>query len=197
MLETPEPDRQPVKSGQPPVRRALMVGMMGVIVAAGLSARLASHQDATPAAQTPARQAATAALPSHALQSAAQFNLIAPENAATALARSGMSPDQQANILAAVKRRDYRLVEMPIYDNAGTGGVVSVRSGAFTQQVALSSVKPTTVILPILISGEVDIVPVSNPGVTGIASAAITSLGPIALPVIHNDEYLVLDVVAQ
>jgi len=197
MLETPEPNRQPEASGAPPLRRTMMVGMMGIAVIAGLSSRLAHHQDATPATPPATHQSAPALPKGHAVTAAAQFDLIAPEHAAQALARSGLPADQQASILAAVKRRDYRLVEMPIYDNSGAGGIVSVRSGMFAQQVALSSVKPTTVILPIRISGEVDIFPVSDPGVAGIAPAAITSTGPTALPIIQRDEYLVLNVIAQ
>ncbi|MBS4073960.1 hypothetical protein KGY14_02005 [Ameyamaea chiangmaiensis] len=198
MLETPEPDRRPDPQGAPPVRRAMFYGMIGVIAVAGLTRGLSAHHDAVPAPQPAAQQApATPALPGHALQAAGQFNLIQPDRAAQALARTALPPDQKAEILAGIARRDYRLVEMPIYDNAGTGGIVSVRSGGISQQVALSSTKPTTVVLPIRISGEVDILPVSDPGLSGISPGAITSLGPTALPTIHKDEYLVLDVIAQ
>ncbi|NHO19112.1 hypothetical protein GOB90_09035 [Acetobacter oeni] len=127
---------------------------------------------------------------------AAEFALIAPEHAAKALRDAGYSVSEQAKILAGIKRREYRLVNLPFFDAGGHGGAVSVQSGPVTRIVPLSG-KPVSVILPILISGEVQVNPVSDPGAAGLEPGALTILGPMALPTIHHDEYLTMTVIAQ
>lgn len=125
-----------------------------------------------------------------------QMSLIAPEKAAQALASSGYSEKEQADILAGIKRRDLRLVAMPIFDATGTGGTVSVVCGTTHRTVALQPT-PTVLILPITIAGNVDILPVSDPGVTGIGAGVVTLFGPQPLPVMHQGESLGLTVIAQ
>lgn len=125
-----------------------------------------------------------------------QMSLIAPEKAAQALASSGYSEKEQADILAGIKRRDLRLVAMPIFDATGTGGTVSVVCGTTHRTVTLQPT-PTVLILPITIAGNVDILPTSDPGVTGIGAGVVTLFGPQALPVMHQGESLGLTVIAQ
>ena len=125
-----------------------------------------------------------------------QMSLIAPEKAAEALAGAGYSEKEQADILAGIKRRDLRLVAMPIFDATGAGGTVSVQCGT-TQRVVHLQPTPTVLVLPITIAGNVDILPVSDPGVTGIGGGVITLFGPEALPVMHQGESLGLTVIAQ
>lgn len=125
-----------------------------------------------------------------------QFSLIAPEKAAQALADSGYSEKEQADILAGVKRRELRLVAMPIFDATGAGGTVSVICGT-TQRTVLLQPKPTVLVLPITVSGNVDIVPVSDPGPAGTGSGVITMFGPQALPIMHQGDTLGLTVIAQ
>ncbi|MBB2202191.1 hypothetical protein [Gluconacetobacter tumulisoli] len=200
MTQVPDPATRPApdESG-PGSRRALWYGLAaGVIVAAGFSARMAN--DSPQRAPAPAISDGTTAgaIPAaaHTLTAAEQFAMISPDNAPQALAQSGLTPNQQATILAGIRRREYRLVRMPIYDEAGTGGVVTVRSGGIAQTVPLGA-QPRVVLLPIRISGEVDITPVADPGPAGVAPGAITVLGPTPLPVIHRDEMLVLNVIVQ
>ncbi|ACI51826.1 conserved hypothetical protein [Gluconacetobacter diazotrophicus PA1 5] len=193
----PEPRATPDEAG-PGKARPLWYGLAaGVIVIAGFSARMAHEQaQPAPAPAISADGAAGAAGSAHVLNSTQQFAMISPDNAPRALQQSGLTPDQQARILAGIRKREYRLVRMPIYDQGGTGGVVTLSSGGITQTVPLTA-QPRTVLLPIRISGEVDIVPVSDPGVAGLAPGAITVLGPTPLPIIHRDEMLVLDVIVQ
>jgi hypothetical protein len=201
MRQTPDPEARatPDEAG-PGKGRPLWYGLAaGMIVVAGFSARMAHEQGQPAPAPAPAissgAEGATAGAAT-VLSSTQQFAMISPDNAPRALQRSGLTPDQQARILAGIRKREYRLVSMPIYDQGGTGGVVTVRSGGITQAVPLTA-RPRTVLLPIRISGEVDIAPLSDPGVTGLAPGAITVLGPTPLPVIHRDEMLVLDVIVQ
>ena len=128
--------------------------------------------------------------------SALPLRLIAPEQAAQALAASGYSAQEQADILAAVKRRDLRLLVMPIYDAAGTGGTVSLLCGPWHRTVALAAT-PTTVILPIAMAGSVDIVGLSSQGITGINSGVITAFGPQVLPPLATGQHLHVSVIAQ
>ncbi|RDI40505.1 hypothetical protein C7453_101299 [Gluconacetobacter liquefaciens] len=200
MRQTPDPEARaaPDEAG-PGKGRPLWYGLAaGMIVVAGFSARMATQSEHPAPAPAPIVSDAThgAAAGANALTSTQQFAMIAPDNAPRALQQSGLPPDQQARILAGIRKREYRLVQMPIYDEAGTGGVVTVSSGGITQTVPLSP-KPRTVLLPIRISGEVDIAPVSDPGPAGVAPGAITVLGPTPLPVIHRDQMLVLDVIVQ
>ncbi|MBB2189129.1 hypothetical protein HLH34_04020 [Gluconacetobacter azotocaptans] len=197
MTQVPDPATRPAPDDSGPgSRRALWYGLAaGVIVAAGFSARMANEAPRPAAAVS---DAAGGAMPAaaHSLTAVEQFAMVSPDNAPQALQQSGLSPDQQATILAGIKRREYRLVRMPIYDEAGTGGVVTVRSGGIAQTVPLGA-QPRVVLLPIRISGEVDIAPVVDPGPAGVAPGAITVLGPTPLPVIHRDEMLVLNVIVQ
>ena len=199
MRQTPDPEARaaPDEAG-PGKGRPLWYGLAaGMIVVAGFSARMATQSDHPAPAPAPiVSDAARGVAAANALTSTQQFAMIAPDNAPRALQQSGLPPDQQARILAGIRKREYRLVQMPIYDEAGTGGVVSVSSGGITQTVPLSP-RPRTVLLPIRISGEVDIAPVSDPGPAGVAPGAITVLGPTPLPVIHRDQMLVLDVIVQ
>lgn len=62
--------------------------------------------------------------------------------------------------------------------------------------VALQT-NPTVLILPITVAGNVDILPVSDPGIVGIGSGVITMFGPQVLPVMHQGDSLGLTVIAQ
>lgn len=200
MRQTPEPEARATPDEAGPGRgRPLWYGLAaGMIVVAGFSARMATQsQHPAPVPAAIAGDAANGTVSAaNTLTSTQQFAMIAPDNAPRALQQSGLTPDQQARILAGIHKREYRLVQMPIYDQAGTGGVVTVSSGGITQTVPLTA-RPRTVLLPIRISGEVDIAPVSDPGPAGVAPGAITVLGPTPLPVIHRDQMLVLDVIVQ
>ncbi|WP_025860665.1 hypothetical protein [Acetobacter papayae] len=181
---TPQPAIQP-RSG-----RAVMLGAAFCLMAAGW----AGFHAMAPAKQTDATQ--DNATQDVQGQSAMPLRMIAPEQAAQALAASGYSAKEQADILAAVKRRDLRLLAMPIYDAAGTGGTVSVLCGPWQRTVPLSAT-PTTVILPIAMAGSVDIVGLSSQGVTGINSGIITAFGPQVLPPLSNGQHLHVSVIAQ
>lgn len=125
-----------------------------------------------------------------------QFSLISQDKAAEAMAMTSFSEKEKADILAAVKRRELRLVAMPIFDAGGAGGTVTVLCGT-TRQTVLLQPKPTVLILPITVSGNVDIIPSSDPGAAGIGSGVVTMFGPQALPVMHKGDTLGLTVIAQ
>lgn len=125
-----------------------------------------------------------------------QMSLIAPEKAAEALASSGYSEKEQADILAGIKRRDLRLVAMPVFDTTGAGGTVTIACGTTHRTVSLTPT-PQVLVLPITVAGNVDMVPVSDPGVTGIGAGVVTMFGPEALPVMHQGDSLGLTVIAQ
>lgn len=201
MSQRPDPLRkeQPEAEASGSGLRLMVAAVAGLTLVAGGGAWLrGATTDPAPAAQplpqtAPAQPAATG---QKGLQIAGQFALISPDHAAKALRNAGYSSNEQAQILAGIKRREYRLVSLPLFDAGGAGGVVSVQSGPVTRVVPLSQ-KPVSVVLPILVSGEVQVTPVSNPGVTGIEAGALTVLGPMVLPIIHNDEYLTMTVIAQ
>ncbi|MBS0985882.1 hypothetical protein [Acetobacter thailandicus] len=127
---------------------------------------------------------------------ATQVRLISPDSAAEALSHSEFSPDEQSQILAAVKRRELRLVEMPVFDAAGSGGIVTISCGTMSQTVHLAPT-PKTLILPITVAGTVSVTPASDPGMSGIGTGVITMFGPQALPVIHGGQTLSMTVIAQ
>lgn len=133
-----------------------------------------------------------------AVHAASQFAMIAPEKAAAALKHSSLTPSQQSTILAAVKRRDVRLVAMPLADATGqTGQTVTVSSAGITQTVVLSA-KPKGVLLPIRDVGEVMIAPVTTPQADGMHIVALTALGPQMLPTLAStNQQLILDVIVQ
>ncbi|MBO1361367.1 hypothetical protein J2D73_16395 [Acetobacter sacchari] len=193
MNQGPDPLRelQPQTETSSSGLRVLVAAVAGITLIAGGGAWL--NHASRPAAQ---QQEKTAQPAGRQLTFGAEFALIAPEHAEQALQSAGYSASDQARILAGIKRREYRLVTMPIFDASGAGGVVSVQSGVITKMVTLSQ-NPVSVVLPILISGEVQISPVSDPGVTGMQPGALTVLGPTLLPTIHRDEYLTMTVVAQ
>ncbi|NHN89670.1 hypothetical protein GOB81_13720 [Acetobacter sp. LMG 1627] len=148
------------------------------------------------AAASGTQQTSGSALAEGQLAATAQLAYIAPEHAAQALRKAGYSTEEQARIMAGIKRREYRLAIMPVFDAGNTGGTIAIQSGSMRKVVVLSP-KPQSIVLPITVAGEVTITPLSNPGVTGIATGAITVLGPEALPVLHQDEALLLSVLVQ
>ncbi|MDG6094163.1 hypothetical protein LOC54_03370 [Acetobacter sp. AN02] len=202
MIPPPEPQLQEQpepQSGRPGMR--LLMAAAGVMLVTGGAAWFTAGQSGGGRQSDPTGNPA----PSQAVQETdgnrtgvpvVGLALIAPENAPQALRKAGYSPADQERILAGIKRREYRLVHMPVFDAGGQGGVVSVRSGIMTKVVHLSP-RPQDIILPILFSGEVRITPLSAPGEGGVQPGALTVMGPVILPVIHDDQYLILDVVAQ
>lgn len=133
-----------------------------------------------------------------AVHAAAQFAMIAPENAAQLLRHSNFTPDQQQSILAAVKRRDMRLVQMPIADASGqVGQTMNVSSAGLSQNVVLTG-KLQSVLLPIRDIGEVSLTPVTVPRPGGIQVVALSALGPELLPNLSSlDQQVILDVIVQ
>ncbi|MDL2170328.1 MULTISPECIES: hypothetical protein [Asaia] len=128
----------------------------------------------------------------------AQFALIAPGQAPSALAHSGFDTQQRANILAAVKNRRMRLVRMPIAQIAGLPGQsIAITSGGLTQRLTL---KPElqAVVLPIYLAGEVTISPLTQPPAGGLETGILTALGAQVLPTLASlDQQIVLDVIVQ
>lgn len=148
------------------------------------SVAAAEHQQAPSAAEAPPQ------LP------AMQMALVAPDHAAAALRRAGYPPDILANLLAGIRRREFRLVEMPVFDADGTGGSVTITSGPLTTTLPLTA-KPQIVVLPIAISGEVSFTPAPASAGKGIHAGVISVTGPLELPVLHGSETLRAMVIAQ
>ena len=190
MTRPADPTPTPQPSLQPRNGRAALLGVAFCVMVAswaGFRAMAPAGQSDAPKDDAAQDMQTGSALP---------LRMIAPEQAAQALAASGYSLKEQADILAAVKRRDLRLLAMPIYDAAGTGGTVSLLCGPWHRTVALAAT-PTTVILPIAMAGSVDIVGLSSQGAAGINSGVITAFGPQVLPPLVTGQHLHVSVIAQ
>ncbi|AOX19135.1 hypothetical protein [Kozakia baliensis] len=210
MMHRPDPELQrlPPHSVQEGASDARPGGALGVKLAIAAAALLASGALAThnfyssDHKTTPAQSAQianqTPAAPHQPIHAAAQFAMIAPENAARALQKSRFSQDQRAQILAAVKRRDVRLVEMPVADASGqVGQAVSISSAGITQTVVLTG-KLQSVLLPIRNAGEVTVTPVTQPRTGGLQTGVLTALGPEVLPTLSSlAQQIILDVIVQ
>ncbi|RBM06412.1 hypothetical protein [Novacetimonas cocois] len=125
-----------------------------------------------------------------------EMPMIAPERAADMLQFTSFDINQKNAILAALKRHEIVLAEMPLYDMGTGSSVVSVESMGLTQIVHLTG-RPRTVVLPIRIAGEVTIRAVNDPGAAGLHAGAIFVPGPTPLPVLYKDGQLVIGVVVQ
>ncbi|GBQ09690.1 hypothetical protein AA14362_2344 [Acetobacter cerevisiae DSM 14362] len=197
MTHSPDPayKAQTEKEEKPSHFRLLMVALATCALVAGAGYHYSGSstgESTAPLAGGAADQNSGTAQP----RPGVQFSLIAPDKAADALAMSSFSEKEQADILAAVKRRELRLVAMPIFDATGAGGTVTVICGT-TRQTVLLQPKPTVLILPITVAGNVDIIPSSDPGNVGIGSGVVTMFGPQALPIMHQGDTLGLTVIAQ
>ncbi|MFT9251971.1 MAG: hypothetical protein ABF567_02725 [Acetobacter okinawensis] len=195
MQNKPDPawQPQPQAAERSPNMRLGLIGMAACVLMAGAGLHFYGAGKAQPGNAV----AADSAIGADSQRMGLPLNVIAPQNAAQALAGSSFSAQQQTDILAAVKRRDVRLVAMPVYDATGAGGMITLVCGPWQQSVGLTT-KPTTVILPISMSGNVDIIPSAAPGPAGIGSGAITVFGPQALPVLYKQgDTLALTVIAQ
>ncbi|GBQ93577.1 hypothetical protein [Asaia krungthepensis] len=127
----------------------------------------------------------------------ASLPVIPADRSLTALAHSGYSKTDQARILAAVKRREVSLVQMPIAEIDGRiGGTVRIDAGGFSQFVTLSeNLKAVT--LPIFRAGEVTISPAHMIAGNTLATGVLTVYGMYTLPTLGSSELVTLDVVAQ
>ncbi|WP_025884545.1 hypothetical protein [Asaia prunellae] len=127
----------------------------------------------------------------------AQLPQIPPGSAERALARSNYSQKDQARILAAYKRREISLIQMPIAELDGRiGETVRIDAGGFTQIVTLSdNLKAVT--LPIYHAGEVTISPVHMIAGNTLAAGVLTVYGMYTLPTLSPSELVTLDVIAQ
>ncbi|MFT8463837.1 hypothetical protein [Acetobacter persici] len=197
MTYSPDPayKAQPEKEEKPSHLRLIMVALATCALVAGAGFHYAGSNTGNPTAPLAggsADQNGSTAQP----RPGVQFSLIAPDKAAEALAMTSFSEKEKADILAGVKRRELRLVAMPIFDATGAGGTVTVACGTMHQTVLLQP-KPTVLILPITVSGNVDIIPSSDPGAVGIGSGVVTMFGPQALPIMHQGDTLGLTVIAQ
>ncbi|MCP1242338.1 hypothetical protein GOB86_07035 [Acetobacter lambici] len=195
MQNKPDPawQPQPQAAEKSPNMRLGLIGMAACVLMAGAGL----HFYGGSKTQSNPTIAAESAGGDESQRIGLPLNVIAPQNAEQALAGSSFSAQQRADILAAVKRRDVRLVAMPVYDATGAGGMITLVCGPWQQTVGLTP-KPTTVILPISMSGNVDIIPSAPPGPTGVGSGAITVFGPQALPVLYKQgDTLALTVIAQ
>ncbi|NPC88782.1 hypothetical protein HNH97_07660 [Gluconacetobacter entanii] len=206
-----EPSRQPQRQGGS--RRMVVAGLLAAVVAGGLGVHsLGGASDATSGAGGAA--GAPTALAGQGGSSAGgglraavdhtrthadllgEMPMIAPDRATDMLQFTSFDINQKNAILAALKRHEIVLAEMPLYDMGTGSSVVSVESMGLTQIVHLTG-QPRTVVLPIRIAGEVTIRPVSDPGATGLHAGAIFVPGPTSLPVLYKDGQLVIGVVVQ
>ncbi|KDE19829.1 hypothetical protein AZ09_09730 [Acetobacter aceti 1023] len=196
MHKEPEPawKPQPQAAEKPSGVRMALIGLTTCVIMAGAGAHFmgGGHENSN----TPAAENNTEDHNNSANRMAIPLTLIASQKAAQTLAKSDYTGQEQADILAGVKRRDIRLVAMPVYDATGAGGTITLICGPWHHTVHLSPT-PQTVILPITISGNVDIIPASDPGPSGIGSGAITVFGPQTLPIMYKGDILPLTVIAQ
>ncbi|GBR19746.1 hypothetical protein AA0616_1616 [Komagataeibacter nataicola NRIC 0616] len=125
-----------------------------------------------------------------------EMPMISPERAADMLRQTNFTLQQQAEIMAALRRREIILADMPMYDMTGGGAVVNVESLGLVQTVHLGP-QPRSVILPIRIAGNVSITPAGDPGPMGVHAGAVFVPGPTPLPVLMRGANLVIGVVVQ
>ncbi|ASC05829.1 hypothetical protein WSS15_08250 [Acetobacter pasteurianus] len=189
-----KPQPQPQAADKPSGVRMALIGLATCVIMAGAGVHFMGGGHGNTA--TPAAENNTQDHDNSANRMGIPLTLIASQKAAQTLAKSNYTDQEQADILAGIKRRDIRLVAMPVYDATGAGGTITLICGAWHQTVHLSPT-PQTVILPITISGNVDIIPASDPGPAGIGSGAITVFGPQTLPIMYKGDTLPLTVIAQ
>lgn len=205
----PEPVRE--RSERSSSRRLVVVGLIAAVVAGGglgtggfMAAREGGSGSQTPPVAAEAGGGGTSD-GTHFMLNApvqnrpdmmGQMPMISPDRAAEMLRQTSYSIQQQAEILAALKRRDIILADMPMYDMAGGNAVVNVQSLGLVQTVHLGP-RPKSVILPIRVAGNVSITAAGDPGPTGIHAGAVFVPGPTALPVLTRDTEIVIGVVVQ
>lgn len=159
-----------------------------------------AHSGHTGTNQTTAEVAAAPTgtqTPATASHMGADLPMIPEGRAALALAHSNYSTQDQARILAAYKRRDISLVQMPIAEIDGKAGTsVKIDTGGFSQIVTLSpALKAVTI--PIYHAGEVTISPVHMLAGNTLAASVLTVYGMYNLPTLSSSELVTLDVIAQ
>ncbi|RFD21052.1 hypothetical protein DY926_02910 [Komagataeibacter melaceti] len=206
-----EPEREQRSERQPGRSRLVVVGLIAAVVAGGglgtggfMAARENSNgsQTAPMAADAGGRgtdgngHLQLNAPVQNRPDMMGQMPMIAPDRAAEMLRQTSYTPAQQAEILAALQRREIVLADMPMYDMLGGGAVVNVQSLGLVQTVHLGP-QPKSVILPIRIAGNVSITTAGDPGPAGIHAGAVFVPGPTALPVLTRDTEIVIGVVVQ
>ncbi len=205
----PEPTRE--RSERSSSRRLVVVGLIAAVVAGGglgtggfMAAREGGSSSQTPPVAAEAGGGGTSD-GTHLMLNApvqnrpdmmGQMPMISPDRAADMLRQTSYSIQQQAEILAALKRRDIILADMPMYDMTGSNAVVNVQSLGLVQTVRLGP-QPKSVILPIRVAGNVSITAAGDPGPAGIHAGAVFVPGPTALPVLTRDTEIVIGVVVQ
>ena len=198
MTAQPEPKPQLLPQEETPRSRSLWAGGTLLAVASiGAGAFFFTHSTSAPAAlsSTSGNQTASAAF---SLQADAQLSMIAPGEAPQALAGTSFTEQQKSRILAAVKRGDMRLVEMPVLDGAGvTGQTIDVTVSGLTQRIVLTG-QFQRLVLPIAEAAQVTIDPVTMPHAPALIIGAMTALGPEALPSLTAlNQRIVLGVIVQ
>lgn len=198
MTAQPEPKPQLLPQEETPRSRSLWAGGTLLAVASiGAGAFFFTHSTSAPAAlsSTSGNQTASAA---SSLQADAQLSMIAPGEAPQALAGTSFTEQQKSRILAAVKRGDMRLVEMPVLDGAGvTGQTIDVTVSGLTQRIVLTG-QFQRLVLPIAEAAQVTIDPVTMPHAPALIIGAMTALGPEALPSLTAlNQRIVLGVIVQ
>lgn len=194
------PQRQPEKDPENRGSGLMIAAIAALMVVAGGASWMANGNGARSGQATPpplpAPQNTQNETPNGRFSVAGQFAYISPENAPAALRQAGYSESEQASILAGIKRRDYRLAVMPVFDAGGTGGTIAIASGPVRRIVHLTP-KPKPIVLPITIAGEVTIAAISSTAPTGLTAGAVTVLGPEALPTLQQGDNLLLTVIVQ
>ena len=176
-------------------RLSTLIVIVGLVLAGLSAAHYFGGNQASPVTPSvqPQEYAKNAASPHYG----ADLPVIPDDWAPAALARSNYSKSDQARILAALKRRDLSLVQMPIAEIDGKiGDTVRIEAGGFSQIVVLSDALKV-VTLPIHHAGEVTISPVHMIAGNALAAGVMTVYGMYSLPTLSSSELVTLDVVAQ
>jgi len=138
--------------------------------------------------------------PASPVHGVVELGMVAEAQSRAAVAQMGL-PDGQAHALAEdVQRKRVRLVQVPLFDAAGseadTGSgharLIQVSSGGYSRTVALST-KPVVVTLPINGVGTIAFRTLGGSAQIGM----ITLPGPVPLPTLPAGQELDVGVVAQ
>lgn len=161
-----------------PTRRLFMLGAvcLGLAGVAAMRAQVAAGADDVPPAEAQARAAHVTLLGPLPLQ------VVQPGQIGAAAQEAGLSPAEQAALLADVQGGRAQLVWLTLYDSdAEDGDVAELRSAGFSRVVPLART-PVTVAVPVGTDRTILLVGSVDGGGGGVTVGVVLSSGPMPLP---------------
>ncbi len=170
-------------------RRWAMLGAVAVLTGAAAAVHFqaaAPGPDEVGAAEAARRSAALAAL--------GPLPLVAPSDAAAALARSGLSATDANSLAAEAGAGRVRVVSLSVFDSdAEDGDVAEIRSAGFSQAVRLTKA-PIALAVPVGPDSAISIAGLVDGGGGGVTVGLVLPSGPVPLPPLSVGQVLRLPV---